>query len=130
MPLFAGPDVDTTPGWLRSHWLLAVLTAGFHIDLAMAILIGTPRLASALRLAELPIPRPTLWLLATGAFIKAWWFLVLPPLVLAPLVLAGRFRHRAVPVLQVWLVLLIALLIAVCAAILLPVKTIATAPMP
>ncbi len=61
MALFAGPDVDTTPGWLRSHWLLAVLTGGFHIDLAIATGVGAPRLAGALRLAELPIPPPTLW---------------------------------------------------------------------
>ena len=128
MPLFAGSDVDTTPGWLRNHWLLAVLTAGFHIDLAMAVMIGTPRLAKALTLTGLPLPWPTLWLLATGDFLRAWWFLVLPPLVLAPLLLTWRYAHRMAPILLVWLLALIALLIAVCAAILLPAKTIAMAP--
>jgi hypothetical protein len=128
--LFAGPDVEARPQWLRNHWLLAVLVAGFHIDLAMAIQIGTPRLANALRLTDLPVPAPTLWLLATGEFIKAWWFLVLPPLVIGPVLLAWRYGQSVVPVLQVWLLALIALLIAVCAAILLPVKTIVTAPTP
>ncbi len=123
MSLFTGPDVETRPSWLRNPWLLAILAAGLPVDLTIALVTGMPRLGHTLDMTELPMPGATLSLIGLGAFLSDWWPAVLPPLVIAPLAAAWRWRERAVPWLQVWLGALVVVFVAVCAIILLPVKT-------
>jgi hypothetical protein len=124
MLLFAGPDVEARPGWLRNPWLLAILAAGMPVDLTIALVTGMPRLGRTLDMTELSMPAATLFLIRLGAFLADWWLAVLPPLVIAPLVAAWRWRERAVLGLRVWLAALVVAFVAVCAIILLPVKTI------
>ena len=130
LSLFTCPDVERKPGWLSNPWLLAALAAGAPADLTLALLTGVPRLESALRMTELPIPGGTLALIAVGHFLARWWWVVVPPLVAAPVLLTWRLRERAVPLLQVWIVAMALLLAVICLMILLPIRTIATAPAP
>jgi hypothetical protein len=73
------------------------------------------------------MPVTTLFLVGLGAFLADWWPMALPPLVIAPLLAAWRWREGAVPGLQVWLGVLVVAFVTVCAIILLPVKTIVDA---
>lgn len=123
MSVFAGPDVETRSSWLRNRWLLAILAADLPVDLAVALITGMPRLGRTLDMTELSMPGSTLFLIRLGAFLAVWWPAVLPPLAIAPLVAAWRWRERSVPGLQLWLALLVAVFVVVCATILLPVKT-------
>ncbi len=130
MSLFAGPDVEARPSWLRNPWLLAALAAGLPIDLSVALITSMPRLGRTLDMTELSMPAATVFLVRTGAFLADWWPAVLPTLVIAPLLVAWRWRERAAPALQVWLGVLVIAFVAVCAVILLPVKTIVDASGP
>jgi len=127
MSLFAGADVEARPSWLRNPWLLAAAAAGLPIDLSVALITSMPRLGRTLDMTELSMPGATLFLIRLGAFLGEWWPVVLPPLLIAPLAAAWRWRERAVPALQVWLGVLVIAFVAVCAVILLPVKTIVDA---
>lgn len=124
MRLFIGSDVEDRPPWWRSPWLLALLAAGLPVDMAIGLAAGMPKLEAALVPAELPVPASTQLMIDIASFLDWAWWLVLPPLVILPVYAAWKWRDRAGPVLLVWLVLQILAFVAMCMAILAPIKTI------
>jgi hypothetical protein len=124
MGLFTGEDVEARPGLWRNPWVLALLVGDFPVDAAIGLITGMPRLEAALTETELAMPASTLLLIRLGHFLAVKWWLALPPLVIAPLLIAWRYRQRAVPGLQVAFVVEFILFLAICLVILLPIKTI------
>ncbi len=124
MSLFTGSDVQASPTWWQSHWLIAILCADVPIDLAISLMVGMPQLRSAFEPTELPVPALTQMLMDVSVVLEHAWWLILPPLVLAPLVAAWRWRERALPLLWIWLGVGILAFASICIIIALPIKTI------
>ena len=127
MGLFTGEDVEAQPRWWDKPWLLAFLVAGFPVDMVVALITGMPQLEAALLKTELPIPAPTLLLIALGRFLAHGWWLALLPLVMMPLLATWRWRDGAVAGLKTALLVELVVFALICLFILLPLKTIVEA---
>ena len=123
MGLFTGEDVEARPTFWRNVWFLAFLVGGFPVDTAIGLIVGTPRLEAALAQTELAMPAATIFLIRLGHVLAAWWWAILPPLVVAPFLVAWRWRGAAVRGLQIAFITEVLLFAAVCLTILLPIKT-------
>jgi len=124
MGLFTGEDVEARPSLWRNPWFLAFLVADFPADAAIGLIVSMPRLEAALAQTELAMPTWTLFLIQLGHLLAARWWLILPPLLAAPFLIAWRWQHAAVRGLQVAFIVELVLLAAICLTILLPIKTI------
>jgi type II secretory pathway component PulF len=127
MGLFTGEDVQAQPSWWERPWFLAFVVAGFVADMVVALITGMPELEEALVRTGLPLPAPTVGLIALGGFLARWWWIVVPPLVALPVLVAWRLGARAVGALKAALLVECVAFALLCLSILLPLKTIAEA---
>jgi len=124
MSLFTGSDVEASRTWWQSHWLISMLCAGFPIDMSIGLMTGMPKLRTAFAPTELPVPALTQMLMNISVVLEHAWWLILPPLVLAPVVAAWRWREGALPLLWIWLSVQCLAFASICIIIALPIKTI------
>ncbi|MBM3475362.1 MAG: hypothetical protein FJX75_19030 [Armatimonadetes bacterium] len=127
MGLFTGADVEARPSLWRNRWFLALLVADLPVDAAIGLIVGMPRLEAALAQTELAMPAATVLLIGLGHVLASWWWIILPPFVIAPFLVAWRWRDASVRWLQIAFMAELLLFAAVCLAILLPVRTIVKA---
>jgi hypothetical protein len=124
---FTGEDVEARPSLWGNCWFLAFLAADLPVDTAIGLMSGMPRLEAAPVQTELAMPVSTLLLIRLGHVLAAWWWLILPPVAAVPFLAAWRWREAAVRALRMAVIVELALFVAVCLVLLLPIHTIVTA---
>ncbi|MBM3498072.1 MAG: hypothetical protein FJX74_05315 [Armatimonadetes bacterium] len=127
MGLFTGEDVEARPSLWRSAWFLAFLAADLPVDTAIGLIVAMPRLETALSETELAMPAATVLLIRLGHVLAARWWLILPPIALAPFLAAWRWREATVRPLQIAVIVELILFAALCVVLLLPIHTIVQA---
>jgi type II secretory pathway component PulF len=108
-------------------WFLAFLVADLPVDTAVGLIATMPTLERALTDTELAMPDSTLWLIGLGRLLAAKWWLLLPPIAVAPFLVAGLCRNAAVRPLQLAFAVEVVLFITLCLTLLLPIHTIVQA---